>query len=432
MSQCPFDAVVFDLDGTIFDAEEGIVSAVVEAVEQMGLAVPENANLRMVVGPPLRDSLREMLLVPQEKIEETVRLYTKSFLEKGRFLYRVYPGMRKVLHALKAEGVHVALASSKPRKLCQLILQHFALKEYFDVIMGETESPVKMGKPELIRRALPETYHRAVMVGDRLFDVEGARKAGVESIGVSYGCGSEEELRSAGADYILSSTEELFQLLCPEGETLPGVFITMEGPDGSGKTTQANLLVEKLEQYGFDVLRTREPGGCRISEEIRGMILSKDNAEMDPVCEALLYAAARAQHVAQVIRPAVRQGRIVFSDRFVDSSVAYQGGGRQLGVKLVQQINEPAVGEMLPDLTVYLAIDQAQAIRRRFSASEPDRLELAGDDFHRRVQAAYEELVSQGGERFVVVDASREIETISEEIFTKALARILAKGKQEA
>ena len=432
MSQFPFDAVVFDLDGTLFDAEEGIVSSVVKAMEELDLPIPPDADLRLVVGPPLRTSLREILRVPEDRVEDGVQRYLYNFYHEGRFRYRVYPGIRKVLYALRKAGVHVALASSKPAHTCELILNHFAMSHYFDVIMGEVDGKDKLGKPELIRRALPEKYSRAVMVGDRLFDVEGAKAAGVESVGVSYGCGSVEELENAGADHIVHSTEELFRLLCPGGEAPRGMFISMEGPDSSGKTTQANRLEESLRQYGFDVLRTREPGGCPISEEIRGIILNKEHMEMSPICEALLYAASRAQHVSQVIRPAVEEGRIVFSDRFVDSSVAYQGGGRQLGVGLVQQINQPAVDGMLPDATVYLDIDQAEAIRRRFSASEPDRLELAGDAFHRRVQAAYEELLAQGDDRFIVVDAARDVEPIAQEILQRVLDRLEPDRKQEA
>ena len=432
MNRYPFDAVVFDLDGTLFDAEEGITSSVRRAMEKMTLPVPENADLRQVVGPPLRDSFRFLLQVPGERIEEAMQHYLEDFMCAGRFRYRVFPGIRRLLHMLKNCGIHVALASSKPAVTCKFILHDFAMDHLFDVIMGESAGKDKMGKPELIRRALPEKYRRAIMVGDRKFDVEGAKGAGIESIGVTFGCGSLEELETAGADFIAEDAEALQALLCPGAEAPRGCFVTMEGPDGSGKTTQANLLEKSLVQYGFDVHRTREPGGCPISEDIRRIILSKDNMEMSPICEALLYAAARAQHVSQIIRPGVGKGQVVFSDRFVDSSVAYQGGGRQLGVKLVQQINAPAVDGMLPDVTVYLDIDHQEAIRRRFSASEPDRLELAGDAFHQRVEAAYKELLAQGDSRFVRVDASRDIESIAKDVLIKVLARLEPEWKQEA
>ena len=152
-------------------------------------------------------------------------------------------------------------------------------------------------------------------------------------------------------------------------------------------------MEKNLRKFGFSVVRTREPGGCPISEEIRHLLLNPENMEMSDTCEALLYAASRAQHVHQVIRPAVERGELVLCDRFVDSSVAYQGGGRELGVDTIQQINEPAVDGMMPDATVYLDIDHREALMRRLNASEPDRLELQDVEFHERVEKAYEKLI---------------------------------------
>ena len=173
------------------------------------------------------------------------------------------------------------------------------------------------------------------------------------------------------------------------------------------------------------MLRTREPGGCAISEDIRRIILDTANTDMCPACEALLYAAARAQHVSQVIRPAVERGMLVLCDRFVDSSVAYQGGGRGLGVETVQQINDPAVDGMTPDATLYLAIDHREALRRRLSASEPDRLELEAGEFHERVQKAYERLVRDNRRRFVVVDAARGVDEVARDALDAVLERLL-------
>ena len=203
------------------------------------------------------------------------------------------------------------------------------------------------------------------------------------------------------------------------------MFITFEGIEGSGKTTAQQLLALELEKRGHDVLLTREPGGCAISEDIRRIILDTANTDMCPACEALLYAAARAQHVSQVIRPAVERGMLVLCDRFVDSSVAYQGGGRGLGVETVQQINDPAVDGMTPDATLYLAIDHREALRRRLSASEPDRLELEAGEFHERVQKAYERLVRDNRRRFVVVDAARGVDEVARDALDAVLERLL-------
>ena len=425
MNIFPYDAVVFDLDGTLFDAEEGIVSSVKAAVEGLGLEVPQDVDLRQVVGPPLRDSFRDLLGVPQELVEKARDLYSADFSSRGMYLYSVYPHVRSILEMLGKNGVHVAVATSKPLWLAMDILRYFRMDRLFDRVMGEIDGPVKLGKPELIRRALPEKYKNAAMVGDRKFDVEGAKANGIEAIGVAYGCGSEEELQDAGATVIIPDTESLRAYLCPGAEIPRGFFLSVEGPDGSGKTTQVDLLEKNLKKFGFSVLRTREPGGCQISEDIRRIILDPQNMEMCDECEALLYAASRAQHVRQVIRPAVERGELVLCDRFVDSSVAYQGGGRQLGVDVIQQINAPAVGDMLPDATLYLAIDHKLALMRRLAASEPDRLELEAVEFHGRVQKAYERLIRENKRRYLTVDASRDIDSIAEDAFKAVLSRLV-------
>ena len=432
MGHFPYDAVVFDLDGTLFDAEEGIVSSVVKAMKEMGLEIPQGAQLRQVVGPPLRYSFHDLLNVPSERLDEAADRYAHIFRSEGMYRYSVYPGIRTMLRVLKENGIYVALASSKPRDLCEHILRHYGLRHYFDRVIGETDSHAKLGKPEMIRRALPEHYERAAMVGDRLYDMEGAKAAGVDGVGAVYGCGSVEELQNAGATLLISDADELRELLCPGAAVPRGFFLSMEGPDGCGKTTQANLLEQSLRQLGFDLVRTREPGGCPISEKIRQIILDTENAEMCGTCEALLYAASRAQHVHQVIRPAVEAGKVVLSDRFVDSSVAYQGGGRAMGVDMIRQINEPAVDGMLPDATVYLAIDHTTAMNRRLSASRPDRLEMESGAFHGRVQAAYEELINRDRQRFIVVSGDQPVEEIARQVLRQVLKRLEPDCEQEA
>lgn len=432
MGHFPYDAVVFDLDGTLFDAEEGIVSSVVKAMKEMGLEIPQGAQLRQVVGPPLRYSFHDLLNVPSERLDEAADRYAHIFRSEGMYRYSVYPGIRTMLRVLKENGIYVALASSKPRDLCEHILRHYGLRHYFDRVIGETDSHAKLGKPEMIRRALPERYWRAAMVGDRLYDMEGAKAAGVDGVGAVYGCGSVEELQNAGATLLVSDADELRELLCPGAAVPRGFFLSMEGPDGCGKTTQANLLEQSLRQLGFDLVRTREPGGCPISEKIRQIILDTENAEMCGTCEALLYAASRAQHVHQVIRPAVEAGKVVLSDRFVDSSVAYQGGGRAMGVDMIRQINEPAVDGMLPDATVYLAIDHTTAMNRRLNASRPDRLEMESGAFHGRVQAAYEELINRDRQRFIVVSGDQPLEEIARQVLRQVLKRLEPDCEQEA
>jgi len=242
---------------------------------------------------------------------------------------------------------------------------------------------------------------------------------------VGYGYGSEEELRTAGCTHYCATVEEMIDFLCP-GVTPPeGAFLSMEGLDGSGKGTQIRLLTDALDRFGFELVLSREPGGCPISEKLRDIILDKNNAEMDDITEALLYAASRAQHVREVIRPAIKAGKVMFSDRFVDSSVAYQGGGRQLGVQKILDINAPAVDGTMPMATIYLDVDHETSLKRRAAATELDRLELAGDSFHARVEAGYRELIRRTPERFIVVDATRTPEEIGKEVAEKVLARLM-------
>jgi len=193
-----------------------------------------------------------------------------------------------------------------------------------------------------------------------------------------------------------------------------GLFITFEGPDGSGKTTQIEKLRSFIEKKGYDAVLTREPGGTAISEKIREIILDKNNIEMDYMTEALLYAASRAQHVAQVIKPALESGRAVICDRFMDSSIVYQGYGRKLG-DCVRIINEFAVSGCLPDITFLLKVDP-EIGKGRIKADEQDRLEMEKLDYHRAVYKAYEELEQQYPERIIAIKADRSIDEISDEI----------------
>ena len=191
------------------------------------------------------------------------------------------------------------------------------------------------------------------------------------------------------------------------------MFVTFEGLDGSGKSTQAELLRVRLRADGVDVVSTREPGGTELGEGVRNLVLH--GGDVGPWAEALLYVAARAQLVDDVIRPALERGAAVICDRYVDSSVAYQGIGRQLGLDRILDLNLAAVGGLLPDRTFLLELDPdevASRIQRHY-----DRLEREGDDFRRRAADGYRRLAARFPERIVVLDAARPANDIAEEVY---------------
>ncbi|MDE6372871.1 MAG: dTMP kinase [Clostridia bacterium] len=168
-----------------------------------------------------------------------------------------------------------------------------------------------------------------------------------------------------------------------------GAFITFEGCEGSGKSTQIRLLGEKLTEAGVDFIVTREPGGSDVAEQIRKIILDGKNVNMCDECEALLYAAARIQHLKEIVEPALAAGKLVVCDRYVDSSLAYQGAARGLGEKYVADINAVALSDYPPDLTVFLNIPPDRAFERKHGADKGDRMEQQGLDFHRKVYEGY-------------------------------------------
>jgi dTMP kinase len=193
---------------------------------------------------------------------------------------------------------------------------------------------------------------------------------------------------------------------------MKGIFITIEGGDGSGKSTQIDMLMSYFNEHGFDVLLTREPGGTPISEKIREVILDSNNMEMANMTEVLLYAAARAQHVAEFIKPNIEQGKVVICDRFVDSSVVYQGYARGVGIDAVETINSYATLGLLPDLTILLDLPPDLGLSRKKNQQALDRLELASDAFHIKVNEGYRLLAKRHQSRILTVDATNSIETI--------------------
>ena len=196
---------------------------------------------------------------------------------------------------------------------------------------------------------------------------------------------------------------------------MKGLFIVMEGPDGSGKTTQINLLKEYLEEAGYECLITREPGGTVIGEEIRQLILNPEHKEMSPVTEMLLYAASRAQLVHEVIGPALEEGKIDICDRFVDSSIVYQGIARKLGISTVSAVNAPGIGIYRPDGIFFIDLSEAEGLRRKKEQKNLDRMEQEGIDFHHMVSEGYRKVLS-GRPEVMKIDGGRSIDTIQKKI----------------
>ena len=196
------------------------------------------------------------------------------------------------------------------------------------------------------------------------------------------------------------------------------MFITFEGPDGSGKSTILNKVCENLKKRKIDFLKTREPGGPEISEKIRNLLLDPENGELSFRTEALLYAAARAQHVDQWIRPALKEKRLVLSDRFILSSIAYQGYGRGLGADDIWGINDFAIQEVKPDLVLFFDIDPVLSIKRKRENFKPDRLEQEMDSFHQKVFQGYQSILQQyrNDSTFIRIDASGSIEEVYERV----------------
>lgn len=197
---------------------------------------------------------------------------------------------------------------------------------------------------------------------------------------------------------------------------MKGSFITFEGCEGVGKTTQVERLKRYLESTGQRALFLREPGGTVISEKIREMLLSKENDGMNGKCEALLYSAARAQLLGEVVAPALEKGVIVVCDRFTDSTFAYQGAARGLGVDFIDELNKLTCGDIVPDVTVFLDLHPRAAFERKGGADKNDRLESQSIEFHEKVYGGYKELAQRYPERFICIDASKDADGVWEDV----------------
>ena len=204
------------------------------------------------------------------------------------------------------------------------------------------------------------------------------------------------------------------------------MFITLEGPEGSGKTTAVEAAVNKLKEMGYEIVRTREPGGTPISEQIRNVILDKENTAMDPRTEALLYAASRRQHLVEKVWPAIKEGKIVICDRYLDSSLAYQGGARGLGIDEILNINLFATENTWPDLTLLFDITPEEGLKRiaANASREVNRLDLEKLEFHHKVRDSFLLLAKRYPDRYVIIDASKSREEVAKATLEAITSRL--------
>ena len=204
------------------------------------------------------------------------------------------------------------------------------------------------------------------------------------------------------------------------------MFITFEGPEGSGKTTVANIIVRRLQDLGHKVIHTREPGGTPIAEAIRDVILNKQNVNLDPRAEALLYAASRRQHLVEKVWPALKEGKIVVCDRYLDSSLAYQGGARDLGVENILNVNMFATEGTFPNLTLLFDITPEDGLKRiaQNANREVNRLDLESINFHHKVRNTFLKLAETYKDRYIVINAALPLEEVVENTWNEILKRL--------
>lgn len=424
------DCVIFDFDGTVAETSRGILNCIRYALERMDLPVPGEDVLHQFIGPPLFTSFRDFCHLSDEDAERAVSLFRERYTAKGMFEAEIYPGLTPLVKALKERGCWVAVASGKVESSLKAIIDHFGLTKDFDAVTGSRPNSHSSDKRDQILAALPEgaDLSRACMVGDRCFDIDAGRALGMRTVAVGYGFGTREEFEASGAEFIADTMADLRDLLL-DGVPVPrGKFISFEGTDGCGKSTQMKKLGEYLTQRGYEVVSTREPGGCALSERIREVILSLDSKGMTGECEALLYAAARIEHVRKVILPALEAGKMVLCDRFLDSSYAYQAHGRELGEDFIRQINRAASEAVTPDRTLLFDIDRAAAKARLAQGAPLDRLEIEKEDFFQRVSQAYDALAQREPKRIRRIDSGRGIDEVFQDVLDALQTDIPTRG----
>lgn len=412
-----YDYILFDLDGTITNSFDGLKRSISYMMDKLGYEMPCDEEFRKFIGPPISESFETVLHINKEDRAEATKIYRAHFAKEGYKYFSLYSGIRQVFRSLKNAGLHIAVATSKPIEPAKKLLNYFGVSAYFDTINAPENDKIENSKEYAISKALQFHHNKALMVGDRHYDANGAKKFNLDFMGAAYGFGSEQELIDAGAKYIAKTPSDILKILNIDIEK--GKFLSFEGIDGSGKSTQLNLLEDKLQRYGFDFVHTREPGGTEISEEIRNILLSCDNSEMHNRTEALLFAASRAQHVEEKIKPNLLLGKHVVCDRFVDSSIAYQGAGKNLGVDKVAAINDFAISGLYPDKTIFFDIPADKAIKRRENVGSLDRIEREKSDFFMRTVDAYSWIKENNKNRFVVINADEDIETIANKLFNR-------------
>lgn len=404
-----YDTVLFDLDGTLTDSGPGIVAGARHALETLGWPeAVEDVQLRSFVGPPLGTSFHKILGMESEQVEEAVAHFRQYYAVQGILENSVYPGIPALLRTLKDAGVRLFVATAKPEAFALQVLERFELLHFFEGVRGISMEDRHGDKAAIIRDILPSDAGRAAMVGDRGSDVQGAQDNGIDGLAVGFGYGDEEELRAAQPTAYLPDVAALSAYLLGDIPLCRGKFLTVEGVDGSGKSTQLKRVEAFLLERGYEVLRTREPGGDAVAEKIRALLLDPENEDMLPETEALLYAASRAQHVRQVILPALERGQVVLCDRFLDSSLAYQGAGRGLGMEAVLTANAMALDGLMPDLTLLFVVREEIAQQRLARRPQEDRMEREAEDFHRRVDGGFRALAQAEPERIRMVDTSGE------------------------